>query len=701
MHVRSGFRRLDPGRVAVLLVMTVGLLAVVTRDQWSWVFASGEAQEQGVDAQTVDVASLDEQREWLFRIEPGNGSAARYRVEERLAGSSKITVGTSTVIGGDIVIDTVDPAASVVGEVVVNVEMFTSDSSLRDKRLRHDFLESTHWPFARFVTTQIEGMPATFVAGERAAVTLQGDLTIKETTLAVEFAGEVQVDEQQLTATMTTTVLGSAFGVGPINIARLAHTSDEIVLEFDLVAQRVTGELTAGSLDTELPAFEFAGGAFAEHVQPLLEQRCVGCHTSGGPGWSTLAMDTAADVAVIAKDIALVTGAGYMPPWLPSKDSPAFHNDWSLSAEELQLIADWAATGGGLDVAPDTPLVASRKLVNPIREDLVLLPAQAYVGSVDRPDDYRCQMLPIPDPEGDGTWITGFTFVPDQTSIVHHSIVTLVQAELVQEAQSRDGADGKPGWTCYGGNGLSGSMGQLAGWAPGQQPSHFPDGYGIWAPPGSFVVNQVHYHYDHETPADRSSVILQEATAEQAAAGLKRVSSQNYLTPAELPCTPEEEATGAPLCDRDAVLAEVGEKYGRGASSIPDALLVACDGELADYAKLDGTTSHSSCDRLVGQSGTIYSVLGHMHEFGASYRMTLNPDTADERILLDIPVWSFEWQLSYEPVEEIKVTQSDIVRIECWWDRTLQAMPEPRYVTWNEGTVDEMCFSTIRVLPDR
>jgi len=365
------------------------------------------------------------------------------------------------------------------------------------------------------------------------------------------------------------------------------------------------------------------------------------------------------------------------------------------------LIADWAATGGGLDVAPDTPLVASRKLVNPIREDLVLLPAQAYIGSVDRPDDYRCQMLPIPDPEGDGTWITGFTFVPDQTSIVHHSIVTLVQAELVQEAQSRDGADGKPGWTCYGGNGLSGSMGQLAGWAPGQQPSHFPDGYGIWAPPGSFVVNQVHYHYDHETPADRSSVILQEATAEQAAAGLKRVSSQNYLTPAELPCTPEEEATGAPLCDRDAVLAEVGEKYGRGASSIPDALLVACDGELADYAKLDGTTSHSSCDRLVGQSGTIYSVLGHMHEFGASYRMTLNPDTADERILLDIPVWSFEWQLSYEPVEEIKVTQSDIVRIECWWDRTLQAMPEPRYVTWNEGTVDEMCFSTIRVLPDR
>ena len=27
-------------------------------------------------------------------------------------------------------------------------------------------------------------------------------------------------------------------------------------------------------------------------------------------------------------------------------------------------------------------------------------------------------------------------------------------------------------------------------------------------------------------------------------------------------------------------------------------------------------------------------------------------------------------------------------------------MPEPRYITWNEGTVDEMCFSSISVLPD-
>ena len=47
--------------------------------------------------------------------------------------------------------------------------------------------------------------------------------------------------------------------------------------------------------------------------------------------------------------------------------SPAFHNDWSLSDAELAVLADWAAGGGGLDVAPDTPLVAAGEVLVPIR----------------------------------------------------------------------------------------------------------------------------------------------------------------------------------------------------------------------------------------------------------------------------------------------------------------------------------------------
>ena len=474
------------------------------------------------------------------------------------------------------------------------------------------------------------------------------------------------------------------------------------MLEFDLVAHEVAVDTEAdGSLDTELPADEFAGGAFAAEVQPVIEANCVGCHISGGPGWSTVAFDTAADVAAIADDIALVTGSGYMPPWLPSDLSVEFHDDWSLTDDEISILAAWAGDGGGLDVAPDTPLVSTAELLRPIRRDIVVTPEEAYVGSLDQKDDYRCQVYEVPDPEGDGTWITGLSFEPDQTSVVHHAIISRAPASALAEIEQRAAEDDQPGYECFVGQGLTtdGVYG-IAGWAPGQQPADYPEGVGIYLQPGDVIINQIHYHYDHETPADLSAIVVQVATPEEIANGMRRIRGSAYTTPAEMPCTPEEIATGAPLCDRNAVLEELADLYGPTAAFLPDFMIRGCGGTLSDYDELVGTVAHSSCDLEARHTGTIFSVLGHMHEFGAAYRMTLHPDTPDEIILLDIPVWSFEWQLNYTPVDDIRIEEGDTVRFECWWDRSLVHLDEPRYVTWNEGTVDEMCYSSIRVIPD-
>ncbi len=696
-------RRLQPSQFAILGVVVIGSLLMVTRDQWDWLLADGNPQTTDVEAPTIAVEEVDEETQRLYRISPNNGSEVRYVVTERLAGTENKTVGTTTVVGGDVLFDLEDPSTSTIGEVVVNVEMFTSDSNLRDKRLRHDFLASTHFPFARFKPTSVEGLPTSFVDGDAATLTLTGNLTVKETTNEAVFTGEATITDGRILASVSTSILGSAFDVGPINIARLAHTDDEITLEFDLVADRIDLDATdSGSLESDIPADELAGGAFAEHVMPVLQANCVGCHRTGGPGWSTLALDTAGDAAAIADDIALVTDVGYMPPWLPSEESPDFLNDWSLTDDELVILAEWAANGGGLDVAPDTPLVSTAPLLNPIRRNIVTSPAEPYVGSLEQKDDYRCQVYEVPDPEGDGTWITGMGFEPDAASVVHHAIISRVPASAVSEIERRSVVDDKPGYQCYVGEGLtSNGVYSIDGWAPGQQPTEFPDGVGIFLEPGDMIVNQIHYHFDHETPPDQSTIVLQTATPEEVAAGIRRIRASAYTTPAEMPCTPEEIATGAPLCDRDAVLAELVELYGQGAASLPEAMIRGCGGQLSDYDQLDGMVAHSSCDLAARNTGTIFSVLGHMHEFGAAYRMTLHPDTPDERVLLDIPVWSFEWQLNYTPVEEIRIKRGDTVRFECWWDRSLVHLEEPRYVTWNEGTVDEMCYSSIRVIPDR
>ena len=101
----------------------------------------------------------------------------------------------------------------------------------------------------------------------------------------------------------------------------------------------------------------------------------------------------------------------------------------------------------------------------------------------------------------------------------------------------------------------------------------------------------------------------------------------------------------------------------------------------------------------MGNQGKIVSMTGHMHEIGASIRLTLNPDTPNEVILLDIPTWSFEWQLGYAPVDDIVITTDDVIRIECSWDRSLRFDPDPKYITWAEGTTDEMCYSSITTRP--
>ncbi|MGZ0219748.1 MAG: YceI family protein, partial [Acidimicrobiales bacterium] len=117
-----------------------------------------------------------------------------------------------------------------------------------------------------------------------------------------------------------------------------------------------------------------------------------------------------------------------------------------------------------------------------------MLVSESYTGSLDQPDDYRCLVYEVDDSDGDGNWITGFTFEPDQTAVVHHAIVYRVPATARAEVDIKDGADGKPGWTCFGRTGLrSTGVYAIAGWAPGQEPGIYPQGVGIRLEPGDMI----------------------------------------------------------------------------------------------------------------------------------------------------------------------------------------------------------------------
>ncbi len=447
-----------------------------------------------------------------------------------------------------------------------------------------------------------------------------------------------------------------------------------------------------------------AGASFSTEVAPILEDVCARCHGPGGPGSTGWELATAGDAQKYASSIHLATSTGVMPPWPASELSVPFVGDLSLSDAQLASLASWASSGAELDVEPSTPIRPTGPVNVIDAPDLVATSARGpYQGSTDVLDDYRCLVFDLG--VDDTEWILASQFEPDRSEVVHHAIVTLASGELREQAEFWDSTEPGPGWTCYGGNGLDpsragGYVFPLGGWAPGANVARQPDGYAIPVRSGDFLVVQIHYHFDAEAPADLSRMVFDLASEKEIAAqpggGYRTLRSALYLGPAEIPCY---DGDPDPLCDRAVALERVEELYGAFAAQLPDAFLRQCGSSPDDYAHMTGGTAWSSCDLPVTNPGRITSVSAHMHELGLAFRMTLNPGTAEELVLLDIPDWSFEWQFGYRPVDEIVLDGDDVIRVECSWNRERAPYEAVGYILWAEGTGDEMCYSSITTAP--
>lgn len=431
---------------------------------------------------------------------------------------------------------------------------------------------------------------------------------------------------------------------------------------------------------------------FATSIQPIITEKCANCHGAGGPGAAHWQITTAQD---LVDSHVLLRGAvesDFMPPWPASDASLVFKDNRDLRPDQVAAIVAWSEAGGPLDVDPATPIEATDPVVGLADPDLVLTPNLPYAGSPNTVDDYRCQIY---DPQlPDGGWITGYEFVPDQTTVVHHAIGYVIDQGRADRAAARDGEDGRPGWECYGSSGLGGDD-LFFGWAPGQDASVMPEGSGLYLPPGSFLVVQIHYHYEAEAPADLSALAL--TVADGARDALDAVEVATLIAPAEIPCAEWEDG---PLCDRDAAIADAIERFGNEGVRA-DQFNSICGYQAEDFAVFTQGVASSDCAipaGFIGATGEVIAVLGHMHEIGDWMRMTLNPGRPDEQVLLDIPDWDFDWQYNYVPADRLVLDDTDVVLLECGWDRARRDPSlEPAYVLWADGTNDEMCFATITV----
>lgn len=688
-----------------------GLLAVVCMVVGGTVWRTATSLEPSVvyfgvpDAPVLDA----EPGETVYRLDASR-SKVTYTVDEKLAGVTHTANGTTQGVAGDIALNLDTPGNSRVGDIAINVQQLTSDQQLRDERLRHDYLRSNDYPVATFVTTSLDGLPDRIAPDTDYKFTINGDLTVKETTkpVALKTTGKLVGNELRLDA--TTTVSLTSFGIGPINMVGFVQAGDKAQLDFDLVAVDV-----ADFTDTDRVASTAATGnkpsgkspSFKNDIQPILADNCASCHQTGEPGAPFWELTDAADAARVADGLALITESRYMPPFLATDVGVPVKHDPRLTGKQITTIGDWAAAGAKLDVAEDAPVKPSREQTNRIDPTMTLKADAPYEGSTDKTNDYRCLIM---DPElTKDTALTGYEFMPDKNEFVHHALIFKMAADQREVVDDRDAADPGTGYECFGGvgaesvipspTGMGGGTDLVSAWAPGQSGEQFPDGSGMQMGAGDFFVIQVHYHFVHAAPPDHSELAVE--FGDKPADDYDNIEVTQYLAPAEIPCMPDEEG---PLCDRDAMLDDLESRYGPSGPVIATTLNAMCGSTPEMTANVDENgISRSSCDQWAVGEGEIVSVFGHMHELGRTFRMTLNPDTKDEKVLLDIDRWDFDWQLNYTPAKKTVVGPGDIVRVECSWDRNLiNPQAEPRWVSWAEGTEDEMCYSalTTRVDPD-
>jgi len=316
-------------------------------------------------------------------------------------------------------------------------------------------------------------------------------------------------------------------------------------------------------------------------------------------------------------------------------------------------------------------------------------------------DDYHCTLV---NPHvTQNSFIVASQFFPGHgpSSVeVHHAILFMAPPSLDQAAETAN--DGGKGWTCFGeppviGTGLTQflSMPWLSAWAPGHGKDVMPLTTGTPLPKGSLVIMQVHYNLLLGDLPVRPSAQLEIVPA---SASLRPTSIQPLAAAPNIPCPTG--VTG-PLCNRAAEIANLDQRFGTYMGLFDEGLESTCGENPNDPPQGDTT----SCLWYIDQPGYIVRTMAHMHLTGRSLTITLNPGTPQAKVVLNVPNYNFHYQRAYNLADWVKVTAGEPVKVSCTYEPDLaQELPAlrqlpPHYITWGDGSSDEMCLGLIWEVP--
>ena len=223
------------GTGLVLVIIVGGMMMYMAR------FASAVSQTHTAPgaAPVATTTPIPSSSLRTFQIVPAQTTAS-YSVYEDLIFQNKPNndaVGTTHSVQGSFKIRTSSSPLVAAMNITVDLRTLQTDAARRDSFVRQNTLQTDTYPYATFISTTTQGLPASYSDGQTVHFQLTGNLTMHGQTNKEVFDVQGKVVGNTVTGTATSTIYMTDFGIQPPNLANIAIAQNKVVITITFTAK--------------------------------------------------------------------------------------------------------------------------------------------------------------------------------------------------------------------------------------------------------------------------------------------------------------------------------------------------------------------------------------------------------------------------------------------------------------------------------
>ena len=435
---------------------------------------------------------------------------------------------------------------------------------------------------------------------------------------------------------------------------------------------------------------------FAKDVLPILQKNCQSCHRPGQV--APMSLISYQETRPWAKAIKNAVAMRKMPPWFADPKYGHFANDRSLNQSEIDTLVKWSDTGAPEGDPKDAPAPIAWPTGGwSIKPEVVMdlppheVPAKGVL---------EWELIALPAPFQNDTWVTSVEILPGDPSVVHHICFSFEKHkpttvynryEWVQVPRDETG-NPTPGNSGFGElpgmiiatRDVGSTEVKLRQGHPTLRqhldfcylPGNNYEDYRSWhagklVPAGSDIVVSLHYTTNGKAVVDKTKIGFTVAKAPPQKKFVVQGAGED--APVIAPTAASNRAVFASTYNPEFAIPPNASNY----EAPPMEITFLKDVELVGLRP-------------------------HAHVRGKSAQYTLTYPDGRKEVVLNVPRYDFNWQLSYRT--DLKVPKGARLRFEFRYDNSVNNPnnPDPnRWVYQGFQSWEEMMAPNLGFLLDR